>query len=512
MITRWLVHRFDDRFGQAGPTRSKFLNRVLPDHWSFMLGEITLYSFFYLVVSGIFLTLFFENSHADTIYGGSYGAFHGDKVSTSYNSVLSLSWDVRFGLVVRQSHHWAALIFAGSMIVHLLRVYFTGGFRKPRELNWMIGVLLTGVMIANGVTGYDLPDDLLSGMGLNIVNSTLLAIPVIGTWLSFMLFGGPFPGDDIYRRLYAIHAIILPGILVALIGLHLLLVIRQRHTQFPGPGRTETNVVGVRLWPARVVRSAGLLFAVFAVCVFLGGLVQIDPIWMWGDFVPGATMGPAQPDWYDGWIDGALRLMPGWEPAIFGWRMPNLFIPAIIMPLLTYALVGFWPFIERRFTKDRRAHQVLERPRERPVRVGIGVMALTFYGFLLSAWGLDVISRYSSVSQFALVDAWRYSTLTVPLGTGLIAFLLAKALRDSSGESLRELTWQQLKQGLSRRKAPPPRRKVVPPRKEDLIIGHTPVEAGPVPIEEDVGSDDIGPESTEPIAVHSEPPAGSHGP
>ena len=478
MITRWLVRRADDRLRLSPRGRSGLLNRVFPDHWSFMLGEVAVYSFVYLVLSGIFLTFFFEGGDAKVTYHGSFAAMHGSRVSEAYASVVRLSWDVRFGLVVRQSHHWAALIFCAVIVVHMARVFFTGGFRKPRELNWMIGVVLMLLAFADGFTGYDLPDDLLSGMGLNIVNSVLLAVPGIGPWLSFMFFGGEFPGQNVIARLYTIHAIIVPLLIAGVMALHVLLVVRQRHTQFPGPGRTETNIVGPRLWPARAVRGLGLMSALFAVFVFLGGLVQIDPIWLWGDFEPGRTMGPSQPDWYMGWIDGALRLYPGWEPTIFGWRMPNVFLPGIVMPGVTFLVLFFWPFLERLVTRDRRAHEILDRPRDRPGRLAVGVWAFTFYPLLLASWGLDVVSRYTSVPQFTLVEAFRWAVVIAPLVTGLIAFLLARALKRSEAEALIELTWEDLKGSLRRRRTPA--RETVP-LPDDEVVEHLPVEAGPTP-------------------------------
>jgi ubiquinol-cytochrome c reductase cytochrome b subunit len=478
VITRWLVRRVDDRLALSPRGRGGLLDRVFPDHWSFMLGEVATYAFGYLVLSGLWLTLFFDSSDATTVYTGSFEPLRGTPLSAPYASVVGLSWDVRLGLVMRQSHHWAALIFTAVIVVHLGRVFFTGAFRRPRELNWMVGVALLILSILVGFTGYDLPDDLLSGMGLNIVNSVLLSIPLIGTWLSFMLFGGEFPGHHIIQRLYVIHAIVGPALIAGLLVLHVILVVRQRHTQFPGPGRTDTNVVGPRLWPARTVRSLGLMALVFSACALLGGLVQIDPIWLWGDFKAGRTMGPSQPDWYTGWIDGALRLYPGWEPVLFGWRMPNVFIPGVIMPGLTFVVLFLWPFLERLVTKDRQAHQLLQRPRERPGRVAVGVWAFTFYPLLLTAWGLDVISRYTGVAQFTLVTAFRWAVVFLPLITGTVAFLLAKALRDSGAEALMELTWQDLK-GSLRRRPRPPREEV--PLAEEEAVEHIPVETGPVP-------------------------------
>jgi ubiquinol-cytochrome c reductase cytochrome b subunit len=458
VITRWLVRRVDDRLRLSPAGRSGLLNRVFPDHWSFMVGEIATYAFGYLIVSGVFLTLFFDATDDKTVYDGSYGPMHGARLSSPFVSVLSLSWDVRFGLVVRQSHHWAALVFCSAIVVHLCRIFFTGAFRRPRELNWVLGVVLMVLAFADGFTGYDLPDDLLSGMGLNIVNAVLLAIPWFGPWLSFMLFGGEFPGHHVITRLYAIHVVILPAMIAGALALHLWMVARQRHGQFPGPGRTETNVVGPRLWPARAVRGFGLMSAVFGLCLLLGGLVQIDPIWMWGDFEAGRTMGPSQPDFYMGWIDGALRLLPGWEPTVFGWRMPSMFLPAIILPGLTFGVLLLWPWLERLVTGDGAPHHLLQRPRERPGRVAVGVWAMTFYPMLLFAWAIDVVSRYSGIPDFVLVNAFRYGVLFFPLLTGLVAFVLARALRDSEAEALLELTWSDLRGSLRRhrRVAEPP--------------------------------------------------------
>jgi ubiquinol-cytochrome c reductase cytochrome b subunit len=357
-------------------------------------------------------------------------------------------------------------------------VFFTGGFRRPREVNWLIGLALMGLAFLDGFTGYDLPDDLLSGMGLNIVNAVLLSVPVVGTWLSFMLFGGKFPGTEVIPRLYTVHALVLPGLIVALLALHLLLVVRQRHAQFPGPGRTESNVVGPRLWPARAVRSAGLMTLVFAVCVLLGGLVQIDPVWLWGDFQAGRTMGPSQPDFYTGWIDGALRLWPPWEPTIFGWRMPNVFLPGLVMPLLTFLVLGLWPWLERRVTGDRQPHELLDRPRDRPGRTAVGVAAMTFYPLLLTAWSIDVISRYTGIPDFTLVYSFRVLVFVLPALTGAVAFVLARALRDSDAPALLELTAKDLPAGWRRRSRPA---SPGPAPAEPESVEPVPVEAGPVP-------------------------------
>jgi ubiquinol-cytochrome c reductase cytochrome b subunit len=475
VITRWLVRRLDDRLGFSPLARSG-LNKVFPDHWTFMMGEIALYSFVYLVFSGVFLTLFFEASTTKTAYHGAYTPLEGVEVSSAYASAVQLSWDVRLGLVMRQSHHWAALLFTGAIVVHLCRIFFTGAYRRPREINWWVGLTLLLLAFVNGFAGYSLPDDLLSGTGLRVANAIMLSIPVIGPWLSFLVFGGEFPGDAIVRRLYVAHILLVPALIAGLIAVHMAVLIRQKHSQFPGPGRTDTNVVGSRLWPGYAVRSLGLLAAVFSACLLLGGLVQINPIWLWGPFDPGSAIAPAQPDWYVGWVDGALRLWGPWEPVIFGYRLPAVFWPGVVLPAVTFLVLYLWPFLERLATKDRRAHQVLERPRERPGRLAFGVGALTFYLLMLAAFGDGVISRYTGIPVYTLLTIFRFATPLAPFVTGTVAFLLARALRRSEAESFGELTWSDLTSSLRRG----PRREPAPMPAEE-IVEHAPVEAGPVP-------------------------------
>ncbi|HZD17622.1 MAG TPA: cytochrome b, partial [Actinomycetota bacterium] len=311
MASRRAAGWFDDRLG-ASAFAGKALGKVFPDHWSFMLGEIALYSFIVLVLTGTFLALFYEPSSAPKVYEGAYEPWRGVEVSAAFDSVLRLSFDVRAGLVMRQIHHWAALVFVGAIVVHLCRIFFTGAFRTPRELNWIVGVTLLILGIFNGFSGYSLPDDLLSGTGLRIAYSVALSVPVIGPWIAFLLFGGEFPADQILSRLFVLHIFIVPVAILGLLSGHLALVWHQTHTQFPGPGRTERTVVGSRLWPTYATKSIGLFFAVFAVVGVLGGLVQVNPIWLYGPFEPATVSSPAQPDWYLGWLEGALRLYPPW--------------------------------------------------------------------------------------------------------------------------------------------------------------------------------------------------------
>jgi ubiquinol-cytochrome c reductase cytochrome b subunit len=324
---RWL----DDRLGASSFTRDA-LNKVFPDHWSFMLGEIALYSFVVLLVTGVFLSLFFDPSVSETTYSGSYGPLRGVSMSDAYRSMIELSFDIRAGLVMRQAHHWAAIVFIAAIVLHLMRIFFTGAFRRPREINWIIGVTLLILAIFNGFTGYSLPDDLLSGTGLRIGYSIALSVPIIGPWIAFLIFGGEFPADEIIGRMFVTHVMIVPGLIIALLGAHLAIIWRQKHTDFPGPGRRETNVVGSKLWPTYTAKSVGLLFAVFAVSLAMGGLVQINPIWLYGPFDPAHVPSPAQPDWWLGWVEGALRIWPSWEFRAFGIEVPNPFYPQFSFP------------------------------------------------------------------------------------------------------------------------------------------------------------------------------------
>src|SRR5436309_12093197 len=190
------------------------LGKVFPDHWSFLLGEVALFCLVILVATGTFLTFFFVPSQAPATYQGSYQPIAGSSVSSAYESVLRLSFDVRAGLLMRQVHHWTALIFIGAIVIHLCRVFFTGAFRRPREINWLIGFGLLTFAIGEGFTGYSLPDDLLSGTGLRIAYSVLLSIPFAGPNLAFLAFRGPFPGLAVLSRLFVLHIMLLPALLI----------------------------------------------------------------------------------------------------------------------------------------------------------------------------------------------------------------------------------------------------------------------------------------------------------
>ncbi|NYG56311.1 cytochrome b [Nocardioides perillae] len=382
----------DERLGLAGLAK-KNLRKVFPDHWSFMLGEIALWSFVVLLLTGVFLTLWYRPSMAEVTYLGSYDQLRGLHMSEAMASTLNISFDVRGGLLMRQMHHWAAMIFIAAMLVHLMRVWFTGAHRKPRELNWVIGVLLLTLGTLEGFTGYSLPDDLLSGTGIRAADGFVKSIPVIGTYGSFFLFGGEFPGDSIIPRLYTIHVLLIPGVLLALIAAHMLLLVYHKHTQWPGPGRTEQNVVGFPMLPVYAAKAGGFFFVVFGVIALMGGVMTINPIWKYGPYDPSKVTAGSQPDWYMGWPDGALRIMPGWESELFGVTISwNVFIPIILLPTLAIAILIALPFVESWITGDKREHHLLQRPRNAPTRTAVMVALMTFYGLMWAAGGNDIIA------------------------------------------------------------------------------------------------------------------------
>src|SRR5687768_23524 len=398
-----------------------------------MIGELALYCFVILLLTGVYLTFFFDASANETVYRGSYEPLQGVEMTQAYRSGLELSFDVRAGLVMRQMHHWAALLFLASIVVHLGRVFFTGAFRRPRELNWMIGVTLLILAMFNGFAGYSLLDDQLSGTGLRIAYSITLSIPLVGTWIASLLFGGEFPGPDIIERLYVIHILLIPAAIAILLTAHLAILVRQKHTQFPGPGRTEDNVVGTRMWPTYAAKALGLFFLVTAVVAFLGGVFQINPVWIYGPFAPAEVSSASQPDWYMGWLDGALRIMPGWETRAFGYEVPNPFFPAVLLAGVTFMLLYLWPFLEARVTGDRTEHHLCDRPRQRPVRTALGVATLSFYVICFFGGASDVLSSTFGLSVNAVLWTFRFALFVVPPVAAAITYRLCRELSARDG-------------------------------------------------------------------------------
>ncbi|MFI7674394.1 cytochrome bc complex cytochrome b subunit [Actinophytocola sp. NPDC049390] len=420
----------DDRYHLSGGIRRQ-LNKVFPTHWSFLLGEIALYSFIVLLLSGTYLALFFDPSMAEVTYNGSFANLRGLEMSRAYESTLYITFDVRGGLFVRQVHHWSALLFMLSLTIHMFRTFFTGAFRRPREVNWVIGVLIFLLGCFEGLAGYSLPDDLLSGAGLRITSGLTMSIPVIGTWANWLLFGSEFPGTEIIPRLYTAHILLIPGILLALIGVHVGLVWYQKHTQFPGVRRKETNVVGVRIMPTFALKAGGFMAVVIGVTALLGGLFQINPVWNFGPFSPAQVSAGTVPDWYMGWTDGLVRLWPAWEVYLGNYTIPAPFFPFMMgLPLLT-GVAAVYPWIEKKFTKDYAHHNLLQRPRDVPVRTSLGVMAITFFMVSLLSAANDVLAEKFDISLNATTWMGRVGLLVLPPLAYAITYRLCLGLQRS---------------------------------------------------------------------------------
>ena len=406
------ANNIDERYTASGVIRPQ-INKVFPTHWSFMLGEIALYSFIILILSGVYLTLFFDPSMSKVIYDGVYAPLNGVEMSAAYHTALDITFEVRGGLFIRQVHHWAALLFSVSIMVHMMRIFFTGAFRKPREANWVIGCLLLLLSIAEGFMGYSLPDDLLSGVGLRIMSAIVISLPIIGTWMHWIMFAGDFPGDIIIPRLYIAHVLLIPGILLALIAAHLALVWFQKHTQFPGPGRTENNVVGVRILPVFGVKAASFGLITFGFVALLAGLFQINGIWNIGPYNPSQVSAGSQPDVYMLWTDGAARVMPAWELYLGNYTIASVFWVALLLGLLVALLVAY-PWIEQKMTGDTAHHNLLQRPRDVPVRTGLGVMALVFYALLTVSGGNDHVVHFFDISLNVMTWFGRIGLIVLP--------------------------------------------------------------------------------------------------
>lgn len=414
----------DDRT-KIGVAVKEFGRKIFPDHWSFLLGEVALYSFVVILLSGTFLTLFFQASMAEVVYNGPYVPMKGIEMSAAMASTLDISFSVRGGLLMRHVHHWGALLFVAAIGMHMLRVFFTGAFRKPRELNWVIGFILFVLAMAEGFTGYSLPDDVLSGNGLRIIDGLILAFPVVGTYMSWLFFGGEFPGTDIVGRLYMLHIMLLPALVILFVALHLMFVVIHKHTQFPGAGRTNQNVVGYPVLPVYAAKAGGFFFIVFGVLMLISSVIGINGIWAYGPYDPSPVSAGTQPDWYIGFADGMLRLIPpGWETEWFGYTWSwNMLIPVVIM-VLFLILVAIYPFVEAWVTGDKREHHLLDRPRNAPTRTAIGAAGVTFYAVMWAAASSDLMATHFQLSMEGVIHSLQASLIFGPI----IAYSVTKRI------------------------------------------------------------------------------------
>jgi ubiquinol-cytochrome c reductase cytochrome b subunit len=433
-VIRKLVRFLDQRTATA-PFVRKTLRYLFPDHWSFLLGEVALYCFIVLVATGTYLALFYTDSTTDVVYHGPYVPLQGQHMTEAYRSVLDISFTVKAGLLIRQTHHWAADLFVASIVLHLLRIFFTGAYRKPREVTYWLGLTILVVTLLEGYLGYSLVDDLLSGMGLAIGNGVALSIPFVGANIGSFIWDGPFPGSHaFFARMYIAHVFLFPALIAVLLTAHLALVALRHHTQFKRSAReTERKIVGVPTFPGQAPRSLGLMLAIAGLLVLLGGLVQINPVWLWGPFHVYSSTNGAQPDWYLGWLIGALRLMPSWDWTIGDYTLvPNPFWGGVAFPGVVFGFLYLWPWLERRLSGDQAFHNLLERPRDAPRRTAIGIGMLTWVLLVFLAGASDRVFVFFGISYGWQIWFYRVASFTLPFVAAFVAYRVCLELR--SGE------------------------------------------------------------------------------
>ena len=384
-----------------------------------MFGEIALYCLVVLVVTGLFLSVFYvPDVRGQIIYQGPYAPLRGQPVTEAFNSVLRISFEVPAGLLVRQTHHWASLVFVAAIVLHLCRIFFTGAFRRPRERTWVVGIAALLLAMAQGLAGHSLPDDLLSGMSLQIVWSAVLAIPVIGPEVAYLLFGGESPSPEAIPRLFVLHTMLLPALLVGLLAVHLGTVVRHRRQ----PGRRR---------PERTLASLSLLLLVAAVLTLLGGVVQINPVWQLGPYHPARATSPAQPDWYLAFLDGLVRLAPPWSFELFGYTISEMLWPALLLPAVAFGVLTLWPWIERRLGGDRATHDLLDRPRDAPLRTAVGAAGLTMFLVAFLAAGNDILAVLLYLPLEAVTRLLQWLFVLGPVVVGLVTYAVCRSLRRS---------------------------------------------------------------------------------
>jgi ubiquinol-cytochrome c reductase cytochrome b subunit len=433
------VVRYVDTRTASTPIVRKTLRYLFPDHWSFLLGEVALYAFLVLVATGIYLTFFFVDSTRDVVYHGPYLPLRGQHMSEAYRSVLDISTTVKAGLLIRQTHHWAANVFIAAIILHLFRIFFTGAYRKPRGLIYAIGVTMLMLTLLEAYMGYSLVDDLLSGMGLVIGYSVGLSLPFVGANLMSWLFHGPFPGQAVFwPRMYVAHVFLFPVLIGTLLTAHVLLVAMRHHTQFRRTkSESEHAVRGVPTFPGQTPRSLGLLFGTAGILFLLGGLVQINPIWLWGPYHTYVSTNGAQPDWYLGWLIGGLRLVPSIDVTIGHYTLfPNPFWGGAAFPLVVFGFLYVWPSLERALTGDTAYHNLVERPRDNPLRTAIGIGMATWVLLVFIAGSSDRVYVWLNISYTSQIEVYRALVFVIPLLAAAIAHRVCEEL--VAGEKVEE--------------------------------------------------------------------------
>ncbi|QSG13242.1 Cytochrome b subunit of the bc complex [Halapricum desulfuricans] len=444
-LYQWADDRFD--LGDA----EEFGGKAFPAEDSFLLGEIALFCFVMLALTGIFLGFFFEPSTSATTYEGSVAKFQGEELPAAFASVLQITYDVPFGMFIRRFHHWAAHLFVASIGLHMLRVFFTGSYRNPREPNWIVGTGLAILAIGAAYTGYALPFDefaaTATGIGFNVTTS----IPVVGDFLANIVFGGSFPSSATIPRLYFLHVLVIPVLIVALLAVHMLILIRQKHTESQredtvapaaasdGGDRTvdredDTVVVGLPAFPNQAAVSAVVFFLTLATLSLLAGFLPVHNIAAYGPNNPAGTPDLIMPDWFLMWLYGFLKLLPSWLSftiPIVGIHVSAEFIGGLGIPALIFLIIFAWPFIDR---EDEPVHFTAD-PLNRPWQTSVGVSAVVFI-MLASLGGMNnLAARATGLSTGTLNPLLLAALIVGPiLAFGIVYWTLREPLTGSAEE------------------------------------------------------------------------------
>ncbi len=400
MIFKW----FDERL-ELGKFKEKFLSKTFPTHPTFLLGETALFSFIVLVATGVFLGFLYEPS---TTMVSLFGAM----VPAAYASVVRIDL-LPMGLIVRRIHHWSAMIMIAAILAHLLRVYFTASYRKPREINWLVGLGLWGIAMVAAFTGYLLPYSQFSVTATSIAYYVSKSAPWVGEWISRLLFAGDFPSDGTVPRFFFMHVMLIPIVLIGLISLHMLLLVKQKHTE-PRSNRDRKEaqggrrLIGVPIWPEQGLISLSFFFFLLFVVVIMATYIPLNPIETYGPPTPGTPV--MRPDWYFLIVYGFLKLVPGdLSFSIFGGKITPETIGGVIFPASTFIVYALIPFLDR--SKEPRHY--MENPLHRPFMTSLGIGGIVFMCTMVVAGYIDVLHitpRVMTVSAvLAAAAAWSIS-------------------------------------------------------------------------------------------------------
>ncbi|WP_336037256.1 cytochrome b [Halobacterium yunchengense] len=427
----WLDARFDLDDAQT------FLGKAFPAEDSFLLGEVALFCFLVLVLTGVFLGFFFEPSTSDVEYEGSVAQYQGQELPEAFVSVLNITYDVPFGMLLRRMHHWAAHLFVASIGLHMLRVFFQGAYRNPREPNWLVGSGLAGLAMFAAYTGYALPFDEFASTAVGIGYNVAKSVPVVGETLAYVVFGGEFPSSATIPRLYFLHVLVLPLAIAALIAVHMFILVRQKHTEAERGGDVEGRervaadddsvVVGLPAFPNQAAVSAVVFFLTLATLSLLAGFLPVHNVAEYGPNDPASTPDLIMPDWFLMWGYGFLKLIPSWMSFdLFGVHVSSEFVGGLVLPGLVFAGVFLWPFVDY----EEEPTHFAASPLARPWQTAVGVAAVVFI-MLASIAGMDVIVADVLGTSTAALKPYFIGLLAVgPVLAGGITYAALTGLGD----------------------------------------------------------------------------------